>query len=694
VQKEGEISVLFELTQDLLTKVEGCMGSELSGEVFRVLLILLSHLSHTAATAVAEDNESLITTLYSAPLQSILRSMVGTIQNTPGSMQRARAHLYGSLLYYLSLARQHPSETKRRRGQSLWQLERNDDSLSASNLATITSFGEPLMETVCRDASSGHDVTRMLSLSLLDAVFSMDYQGSWLRFMVARGYLAKLCASLLWEDEGLQKMLHPHPEALRALYVHESKMALLTRLAQTPAGSRELLAANCIGYLAQCHFIDLRPDHHGDQLLPGNLIDPSGGGFVPAVGDRYRQLLVPLLKLLLTMLTCPGAQRSEVKSQVTSLIGAHTDTFTSILKNHRGSVSMAALEELSLVTGVIGHSGVGQDWSSQDSTAVGAGMMHIQRLMLGLIPHYWDRQVWSGVVSEAVRGEGTPDPLVTMETQLRLLQICANIISYCRTAMTMGGTEYSSPYCHILFSPDLTASLATNQNKDAPHSFPSSHLTPSQAQSLGRLIRHLREVCEEYSTALDSSQQLQRKLSHTTSLTQDEILQLISISGSSLPLSHQQSLAHRKLQQMLSATQNQMQLLAYIAENLLYVLWRHLQFYLVHCKPVGGARELGVGGASFGRPSIRKLGEQAKVTAMETTFDLSSLSDGVSAGDMEQLRGTVGRCLPSSLFKQLLDIEEDQLKTKSEVRVGFIQALVHRIRKLIKLRATAPPFTI
>ena len=57
---------------------------------------------------------------------------------------------------------------------------------------------------------------------------------------------------------------------------------------------------------------------------------------------------------------------------------------------------MAALEELSLVTGVIGHSGVGQDWSSQEGSAMGAGMMHIQRLMLSLIPHYWDRQVSEG----------------------------------------------------------------------------------------------------------------------------------------------------------------------------------------------------------------------------------------------------------------------------------------------------------
>ena len=78
---------------------------------------------------------------------------------------------------------------------------------------------------------------------------------------------------------------------------------------------------------------------------------------------------------------------------MTSLIGAHSETFTSVLKSHRGSVSTATLEELSLVTGVIGNSGVGQDWSNQDTTAIGSGMIHIQRLMLALIPHYCDRQV-------------------------------------------------------------------------------------------------------------------------------------------------------------------------------------------------------------------------------------------------------------------------------------------------------------
>ena len=46
------------------------------------------------------------------------------------------------------------------------------------------------------------------------------------------------------------------------------------------------------------------------------------------------------------------------------------------------------------------------------------------------------------------------------------------------------------------------------------------------------------------------------------------------------------------------------------------------------------------------------------MTAAGATFDLSSLGDGVSAGDIEQVKATVGKCLPDSLFKQLLDMEE------------------------------------
>ena len=67
-------------------------------------------------------------------------------------------------------------------------------------------------------------MVQMLSLSVLDAVLSLDWQSTWLKFMTQHGYLQTLCASLQWEDANLKKMLHPMPEALCDLYIYESKM--------------------------------------------------------------------------------------------------------------------------------------------------------------------------------------------------------------------------------------------------------------------------------------------------------------------------------------------------------------------------------------------------------------------------------------------------------------------------------------
>ena len=81
--------------------------------------------------------------------------------------------------------------------------------------------------------------------------------------------------------------------------------------------------------------------------------------------------------------------------------------------------------------------------ASFQTNTVYAVKYQIYYLFLNFVPS----QMWAGLVNEALRGEGeggeeSPDPLVTMETQLKVLQICANIVNYCRTAMTMGGQLY------------------------------------------------------------------------------------------------------------------------------------------------------------------------------------------------------------------------------------------------------------
>ena len=77
-------------------------------------------------------------------------------------------------------------------------------------------------------------------------------------------------------------------------------------------------------------------------------------------------------------------------------------------------------------------------------------------------------QLWPALVSEAIRREGegagemNSDPLVTTTTRLKLLQICANIIDYCRSAMTMGGmaTKYFSIKCDFFIQRFLIITVA------------------------------------------------------------------------------------------------------------------------------------------------------------------------------------------------------------------------------------------
>ena len=48
------------------------------------------------------------------------------------------------------------------------------------------------------------------------------------------GYIEHFVASLQQDDASLQQMLNPRPDPLKALYIYESKMSLLARVASSP----------------------------------------------------------------------------------------------------------------------------------------------------------------------------------------------------------------------------------------------------------------------------------------------------------------------------------------------------------------------------------------------------------------------------------------------------------------------------
>ena len=161
----------------------------------------------------------------------------------------------------------------------------------------------------------------MLAFSLLDAIVQIDWQKRWLNYLNLKGYLRHMIEGLTKEDHSLQTMLDPSPEPLKALYIYESKMALLTRIAQTSEGAQVLLQSGLVLRLSECAFLDQRPEHnqalsqvttsyHGDEMRM------SHDSFVPTVMERYRQLLIPALKVTLALLTSLSSQHQDATLKV------------------------------------------------------------------------------------------------------------------------------------------------------------------------------------------------------------------------------------------------------------------------------------------------------------------------------------------------------------------------------------------
>ena len=99
-------------------------------------------------------------------------------------------------------------------------------------------------------------------------------------------------------------------------------MALFTRIAQSFEGAKVLLQAGLLSRLAECAFLDQRPEQERAALSSGlygydqDMSDVLQDSFVPSVIERYRQLLMPALKVVQAILTSLGSQHKEASVKV------------------------------------------------------------------------------------------------------------------------------------------------------------------------------------------------------------------------------------------------------------------------------------------------------------------------------------------------------------------------------------------
>ncbi|CAK1599296.1 unnamed protein product [Parnassius mnemosyne] len=413
---ESRKNLLLNILQDLLNKIPPAevlpqLGNLASGTV----LLLLVNLRHCYILQKRESNlnSSEFETTFFGPsnqimqtksltLKFILHKILSWILVSGGSTQKMRVNLYGALLNFLNIVnlKVSPAEPEEeimtatyvsRLDSSKGRQSKEESALKAMVIDVINGFGDKLCSIVCSDCiGAGHDVCRMVALSCLDTLIEINPGTDWMNTLTNQGYLRSLIDSLLQDDEGLLEALEPNPKSLRVVYVYESKLALLIKIAGTRLGAETLLAQGALARLAAMRALHCHPDlHAATAATPATDHDTH---FVPSVPNRFRQILVPALALCDALLTSLGTQNHSCVIHVTHFLISHVECVDMVLRAAHPTSPEGLLVELEALTSVIARAShrevLAQVRAEPALQRCEAGLQRLRWLMLALLPRF------------------------------------------------------------------------------------------------------------------------------------------------------------------------------------------------------------------------------------------------------------------------------------------------------------------
>lgn len=183
-----------------------------------------------------------------------------------------------------------------------------------------------------------------MAFSVLNVLLYCDKNNQWLDFLAQNGYLTDWLSDLQTKEGGIIHLLTPSSESTRALYVFESKLSLLAHISQTPKGAILLEKAGLLRYLESCSFVDQRPE---DIAIEHNE-------WLRQLMERYETLLLPTLRLVAGILTAL-TKNEDVASQVLDFVYAHSELFSTMLKDRSPIITANSLNALILVAEIFYH---------------------------------------------------------------------------------------------------------------------------------------------------------------------------------------------------------------------------------------------------------------------------------------------------------------------------------------------------
>ncbi|XP_017055499.1 nuclear pore complex protein Nup205 [Drosophila ficusphila] len=508
----------------------------------------------------------------SSNLRFILKSLVEWIMISEVKSQKLRINLYSALLNCLRIAKRLRTDEQleyqetvisRQDNSRMSSIElRSDDRQRLREMAAdvIGTFGEKLIDTICHDAVTGHDVCRMLALACLDMISELQAVSTLSHFVATRGYLKLMLDSLEKSSEDLCGILQPVPDHLRSLYVYESRMAFLTRLANTNVGAQLLLAERALGVLSNMRVYDLQPDLKASELRRD---EPQA--FLPAIDDRFRAILLPALSLCDAIVNSLGSRNNSASLQVLNFLFAHIDMVEAMLRTATPFMDLGHLQQLAVITNLFARTTTHEVTALEDSLDVENDLElrnrlgRLQQLMIVVFGRF---SVSEATIRRMLQqdedehdddngGGGQAEGSKTLRVKY-FLDIAANLSLYCRNAVTSHAKDsMTSKYLLTTMINDVTPLTGKMDSKK---------LTAIMHTILNQLKGSIGYYLSQKSIA-------------------DNLLQQrASLPNISFGPNGKQS--YMDLSQRHKEKRSELMQAVFIAEQNLYLLWIHLDFYL------------------------------------------------------------------------------------------------------------------
>jgi len=394
--------------------------------------------------------------------------------------------------------------------------------------------------------------------------------------------------------------------------------------------------------LAELPFIDLRPDLDV-SLLQGDVGQASLG--------RYHAVLFPVLRLCLAILASLGGDNVSAASQVLQFLTGHEETVSLILRGSaaRSSLHPALLQELSLLTGVVARAAsldLHPDTMDAGSIELAGQQARLQRQMLALLTQFQLNDNLNASLASA-----SSSPL------LPVLQIISNCVSFARSLVST--SSLNSRSCKLVVSPSMVEDIGGPASSRAP--------------SLGLLVTSARRLAKQLSVSKARLVEGKDRLAALPSLPLTELTAMAQVSPTEkMPAASIRKLAQERTASSVSTMESEVKLCTATVEGLSFLLWRHLEHFLLY---TSAATTSGPGTpfqAAFNRLHSAPLEQGIVPFSPKAAF---------SQADLEKLKSDASLTLNEAFFGQLADAAEG-----GEGRaVAFLQSILRRTQRLAAL---------